>query len=131
VSVFKVDSNGALVRSGGAFVRVAGVEEIAQGLQVRPLIVRGEIPTATDRGLPWFEVAGSDAPALLGKSTPPTLLGARVRAALEAVPGVVEVVSLTVEDDPDNADGVRIFYAVRVSTADLQSELLAGQLSVG
>ena len=117
MSVFATDATGALVRTGGSFARVSGVEEIAQGIQARLQLWLGEIPTATDRGMPW--------PELLAKGVPREILASQARAEIADSPGVLEVITLEVVDvGPPGSRRVEIPYTARVSTAALAQALL-------
>lgn len=59
MSVFQVDDSGELVRQGGGFVRLRGFEEIRQDVTVYLRLIRGEIPTRLDLGLPWLDLLGA------------------------------------------------------------------------
>lgn len=132
MSVFEVDGQGALVRRGGTFARVEGVEEIRQGVQVSTLMVHAEVPTDLSIGLKWFGDRKTGANALLGKDTPTDILAAKLRKKTAASRGVVEVLELTAEPNTGVRDALRVDYRARVSTADLrQSLLLEDSITVG
>jgi hypothetical protein len=131
MSVFQVDpSTNELVREGGAFKRTKGLDEIRQDHQVGLQVLRGEIPMDLTLGFPWVDNPFTGDIGLLGKNTPPEILGSRVRNRIESRAGTVEVLSLEVIDEGDRR--VSIPYQARVSVDQLRRALLVNQtVSVG
>ena len=123
MSAFQVDDSGALVRTGGSFARVAGLDEIAQGIRTGLQVWLGELPFATDRGMPW--------PELLEKGVPREILASQVREKISGEPGVLEVLQLEVLDvGPPGYRRAEIYYTARVSTAALAQALLTDTITV-
>lgn len=53
MSVFQVDDQGDLVRNRQGFVRISGLDAIAQDIRVYLRLRQGEIPSRRDLGIPW------------------------------------------------------------------------------
>lgn len=94
-------------------MRVSGGEEIRQGIQVKTLMMRGEVPTNLRLGFPWL--------VLLGK-TDPAILGSRLRSRIASAPGVIDVTEFELSEEGDRS--VFVTYTARASEAALAQALL-------
>lgn len=116
MSVFQVDDDGELVRDRRGFVRVSGLEEIAQGCTVYLRLLLGEIPTRLDKGIDW--------PNILAVATTETQLAqAVVERGVLTRPGVVAVDDVTVDIDAGTRTAA-ITYRATVSLQDLRRRVL-------
>lgn len=85
-------STGELVRSGGAFGRVTGGEEIAQHVRTRTRLFRGECPFNLSLGMRYVGV-------ILGKGTPPERVEGEFVEVAIGTPGVVSVDDLVLDTE--------------------------------
>ncbi len=92
-----LDSDGDIdFTNGGEFS--VGVAAVAQGIRIAVLLVRGEWFLNLDAGVAWYEndsVIASQ--AILGQAFDELKVLAAMREAIEDVPGVASVATLTVE----------------------------------
>lgn len=116
MSVFQVDDDGELVRDRRGFVRVSGLEQIAQGCTVYLRLLKGEIPTRVDLGMDWVN--------LLAVATTETAIAQEVaeRGVLTR-PGVIAVSDVQVEIDAETR-GASVTYRGTASLADLRRRVL-------
>lgn len=115
MSVFQVDADGELVRDRQGFVRVSGLEEIAQGCTVYLRLLLGEIPTRTDLGMDWPNIFAFG-------TTESTLAQAVVERGVLTRPGVVAVDDVQVELSATRTAAVS--YRATVSLQDLRRRVL-------
>lgn len=112
MSVFAVDESGELVREGGAYVRIDGVEEILQGVRTRMRLIRGEVLLDVLAGARYVGLA-------LAKGTPLQRIEAEVAEQALLVPGVVSVDRVLVTPDYANRHAV-VEIDMTASIADLR-----------
>lgn len=92
-SMFKTDATtGALVREDGAFVRVDGLEAIAQHVRIRLRLFREEVKLDRFKGMRWLG-------GILEKGTPLAEIEGEFRSTILETPGIVSVDSLTLDFD--------------------------------
>ena len=85
MSQFQVDATtGALVRENGSFVRVGGLEEVAQHVRVRLRLIRGEVPSNLTLGIRYEGF-------LLVKGTAPEAREQELSDTIAGTPGVLTV----------------------------------------
>lgn len=103
--VFKVDPlTGDMVREGGRFVRIGGIESIAQDIDTAVKLIAGENFLDLDEGIPYFEDESDPAKtAILVKN--PNLQAVRevFRGAVAARPGVRSVRQLDLQRVADRS----------------------------
>lgn len=116
MSVFQVDADGELVRDRRGFVRISGLEEIAQNCTVYLKLILGEIPTRIDKGIDWLNI-------LAFAVTADQLVQAVIERGVLSRPGVVSVDDVTVDLDGLERTAA-IDYRATVSLADLRRRVL-------
>lgn len=116
MSVFQVDDSGELVRDRRGFVRISGLEQIAQSCTVYLRLFKGEIPTRTDLGIDWLNVLGFGV-------TEDQLAQLVVERGVLSRPGVVAIDDTTVEIDALTRVA-SITYQATVSLVDLRRRVL-------
>lgn len=85
MSVWEVDpATNRLVRGPNGFERRSGAEEIAQGVDVRLKLLRGEDPWNLETGTRWLEL-------ILRKGTPEELIIGELTRRILTQPGMVTV----------------------------------------
>lgn len=115
MSVFQVDADGELVRDRRGFVRVSGLDEIAQNCTVYLSLFLGEIPTRTDKGVDW--------PNILAFATSEDAIAQEVERGVLSRPGVVALDEVVVELDGLDRSAA-ISYRATASLADLRRRVL-------
>ena len=116
MSQFQVDADtGALVRVDGSFVRIDGVEEIAQHVRVRLRLIQGEVPYNTLLGLRYLGV-------LLGKGTPPEVRDSEIADAVVGTPGVVTVQNVSSVLD-DSTRVLTVTFSATIDVADARRRI--------
>lgn len=107
----QLDSSGDLLIESNDLVLSSGRTAIEQDLASRLRIIRGEWFLDLDRGLPYFEDLFRKGPNL-------NAFRAEVRETIEATPGVVELIDLTLTED----------RATRSLVIDFRARTDAGEL---
>lgn len=99
MSQMRVDaSTGDLVREGGSFVRVTGLEEVAQHVRVRLRLFAGEVITNLTLGTRYFGL-------IFEPGTPPERVEGEITSVIIGTPGVVSVDDIDLEVDNETRRG--------------------------
>lgn len=99
---FKVDLlTGDLDVTGGRLNLSSDVAGIAQGAYIRVKTIKGELFYNQEFGVPYFKVEGivDELDALLGQKLDLGQFEAALRTVLEASPGVIQVLALSVSEN--------------------------------
>ncbi len=100
----QLDGDGDLVVDTDAHF-TTGLEAVAQGIRIRLQMFRGEWFADLDAGMPYFQ-------EILGQKFSALRVRAAFREAIEAAPGVVEILSLDILFDGASRNA-RVSWKVR------------------
>ena len=119
----EVDDDGDILVDEDGLHLIAGLPGVAQLCRIAMLLFLGEWFLNLNRGMPWFQ-------EILGEKYDEGLLRSRLAEQLLTVPGVTEVISITLAFDPLTR-GVSVTWAVRTLFGDTEPDtLVAGGSSV-
>jgi hypothetical protein len=122
-----LDSNGQIVIQNGDLALVSGAQGVLQGIRIACLLVRGEWFLNLDTGVPYFNRDGVDpAEVIMGNSFDQLRATAAYRDAINSVPGVGSIDSLTVTYDPV-AREITVAFQVTCTFGDV----VANSLTMG
>jgi hypothetical protein len=110
----KLDSNYNVVHVAGQLQRVSDGESVVQAVKFALSVFQGEYFLDTTAGLPYFQ-------EILVKNPDVAQIRRRIADRIESVPGVAELVSLTLDfDRPNRTLAVR--FTITTDTAELRSD---------
>lgn len=117
MTMLKLDpTTGKLARENGSFVRIGGVEEIAQHTRFRMRLVQGEVPWNLALGMRYVGV-------ILAKGTPAERIEGEFISAATGTPGVLTVDNLVLEPVDTSLRTARITWSGTISTDDLATRI--------
>lgn len=112
---FEIDPDtGELVRARGAFVRIDGVEAIVQSCRLRLQLHRREVLLDQSAGMRYVGL-------VLEKGTPQHRVEAEVEQQLSAVPGVVSIDNVLLEQGVVGDDGVATLSITVAATVSIDN----------
>lgn len=92
-------------------------EIVAQDVRVRLRLLRGEVLTRQDLGMPGDD-NGDGSTVLLEKGVTPVEIANVVRGVIRTVDGILRVDEVTPDDVPDASGKLRVFFRATTDTGE-------------